>query len=201
MRSAVAPNSRRKTRDGILGVISAKRAEDFIVELVNLPTDFRDEEDERVLLSYRRIASHYPEFLRGDEEILKFSQKVHRLLYHWSCELKFVWGKNERDLDWVAFRMRDRYMRESNVLVHHESTLFGDIVIGGAPPITPFEAAIFYFQTQLAPRRQLCPHPMCPARYFFRTKKGQKFCSTKCADLARREAKRRWWNENLGKGA
>jgi hypothetical protein len=65
-------------------------------------------------------------------------------------------------------------------------------------PLTPFEAAMFYLQTKLIDKLRLCPNPRCPAPYFFATKKGQKFCSTVCAEPAQRESKRKWWNENRG---
>ena len=65
-------------------------------------------------------------------------------------------------------------------------------------PLTPFEAAMFYLQTHLADKIRRCPNATCPAPYFFAAKRAQKFCSTKCAEPAQRESKRRWWNENRG---
>jgi hypothetical protein len=65
--------------------------------------------------------------------------------------------------------------------------------------LTPFEAAMFHLQTRLTDKIRRCPNQTCPAPYFFAAKRAQKFCSTKCAEPAQREAKRRWWNENRGK--
>jgi hypothetical protein len=63
------------------------------------------------------------------------------------------------------------------------------------PRVCPFEAALYWLQSNQ--RLMLrCGGPMCAAPYFFRTEKGQKFCSPECADPARREAKLRWWNES-----
>jgi len=67
------------------------------------------------------------------------------------------------------------------------------------PKVTPFEAAMIYLQKALAGKTRHCPNETCPAPYFITTKKGQKFCSPECGDPVRREAKRRWWNENRGK--
>ena len=53
-------------------------------------------------------------------------------------------------------------------------------------PLTPFEAAMFHLQTRLTEKLRQCPNPMYPAPHFFVTKKGQKFCSAVCADVARR---------------
>jgi hypothetical protein len=77
------------------------------------------------------------------------------------------------------------------------------------PPICPFEAAIFWLQTQQKLMR-FCPNPLCwgshdprrvpPGPWFFRTRKSEKYCSSECGNPARREAKRLWWAENRGKG-
>lgn len=64
-----------------------------------------------------------------------------------------------------------------------------------APPLTQLEAAAFHLQKNLY-RALRCPNPECPAPFFFRRKKGQKFCSTACALPAQRASKLRWWKEN-----
>ena len=48
-------------------------------------------------------------------------------------------------------------------------------------------------------RVRYCLNPECKAPCFFVTKKGQEYCSDACAQLGKRRAKRRWWNENRGK--
>jgi hypothetical protein len=65
----------------------------------------------------------------------------------------------------------------------------------GPPPKTPFEDAAVRFQ-RIAVYARHCSNPECPAAYFFAKKKGQKYCSVKCAADGQREAKRRWWHEN-----
>jgi hypothetical protein len=67
------------------------------------------------------------------------------------------------------------------------------------PPVTPFEAAVFYFQTSIADLAKHCGNSECPAPYFIAIKKWQKYCSEKCAGPAARESKRRWWQENRAK--
>jgi hypothetical protein len=42
----------------------------------------------------------------------------------------------------------------------------------------------------------LCGNPGCCTPYYFVCKKGQRFCSEKCAGVGGREAKRRWWREH-----
>src|SRR5215510_14803451 len=67
------------------------------------------------------------------------------------------------------------------------------------PPaiITPGEAAIFHLRHN-RDRALHCPNPACPAPYFFRIKKGQKFCSRECAKPSQCESKRLWWASNRG---
>jgi hypothetical protein len=63
---------------------------------------------------------------------------------------------------------------------------------GEPPPLTPFEATMFYFRTTLANKAKHCGNATCPAPYFIAKKKGQQHCGEKCAASATREAKRRW---------
>jgi hypothetical protein len=63
------------------------------------------------------------------------------------------------------------------------------------PPQTPFEQAAFQFH-RVAARARHCNNFDCPAPYFFARRKGQKYCTPKCAGVGEREAKRRWWHEN-----
>jgi len=65
----------------------------------------------------------------------------------------------------------------------------------GPPPRTPFEDAAVRFH-RIAVCARHCSNPECPAPYFFAERKGQKYCSVKCAADGQREAKRRWWHEN-----
>lgn len=68
------------------------------------------------------------------------------------------------------------------------------------PPtvVLPVEAAIFYFRRN-HDRALRCPNPECAGPYFFRSKKGQKFCSPEGATPSRQESKRRWWANNPDK--
>ncbi len=65
----------------------------------------------------------------------------------------------------------------------------------GVPRVCPFEAAVYWLQNN---QRLMvyCEGPECAAPYFLRAEKGQTYCSTECANIARRAAKLKWWNEN-----
>lgn len=66
-----------------------------------------------------------------------------------------------------------------------------------------FDAALFYAQTKLAPKMQVCRAAInaqfnkalnnCSTPYFFREEKGQKYCSTDCSDPVRDAGQRNYW--------
>jgi hypothetical protein len=64
-----------------------------------------------------------------------------------------------------------------------------------APKLCPFEAAAYWLQVNQKLMVH-CEGPTCPAPFFFRSEKGQKFCSPECANHSRRQSKLAWWNEN-----
>ena len=58
------------------------------------------------------------------------------------------------------------------------------------PPPSPFEDALRYLERA---RTLVCQNPDCQAKYFFGTRRTQKYCSRACAEYGQRAAKRRWW--------
>jgi hypothetical protein len=76
-----------------------------------------------------------------------------------------------------------------------ETWAAGTDLLEDVPRLCPFEAAAYWLQVNQK-LMVYCGGPVCPAPYFFRTEKGQKYCSPECADPARREAKLKWWNDN-----
>lgn len=76
-----------------------------------------------------------------------------------------------------------------------EDCAAGTELLEDVPRICPFEAAVYWLQVNQK-LMVYCAGPMCAAPYFFRSEKGQRYCSPECADPARKEAKLKWWNEN-----
>jgi hypothetical protein len=67
------------------------------------------------------------------------------------------------------------------------------------PPINRFELAMNFLGQHLRDTAK-CHNEGCEVTpYYFRKKKGQKYCSDTCATVAQREYKRRWWSENRAK--
>jgi hypothetical protein len=189
MKSQSKRNSGRKVHGGVLGVMAPKEAERLLMDWVNLS----DSPDHRVL---KWISSRHPEvfgFIADDKDLEHLIGNVGRFL-------RLAWdARDARQRDWCIFTARQEY--ERGRLEAELGTDFGKGIgrelIPGLPELTPAEVAMFYL-SRITHRMQYCPNPGCAARYFLRTKKGQKFCSPECADSARKESKRRWWNENRG---
>lgn len=96
-------------------------------------------------------------------------------------------------------KLLERVSRDRGDNSHQRARLIeremGSDLLQYVPKICPFEAALYWLQVNQ--RLMLCcPGPNCAAPYFFRSEKGQKFCSQQCADDSRRETKLRWWNES-----
>jgi hypothetical protein len=124
--------------------------------------------------------------------------------------LRRVWNAREqRSREWYCFHLRQRfYVWESGAdfIRTHPGFPFGERWSERSsyldpPPVTPFEAAVFYLQTSIADRAKCCGGQDCPAPYFIALKRWQKYCSEACAGPANREAKRKWWHEHKGKGS
>ncbi|HXE90486.1 MAG TPA: hypothetical protein VNK82_05920 [Terriglobales bacterium] len=94
-----------------------------------------------------------------------------------------------------GIRLRDVEAERQRRKDLHEAFGFDSIPLPAtAPELAQAERVFFHF-TRLAPTAMHCANPECPAPYFFRRKKGQRYCSAKCSGPAKSAAKRRWWHE------
>ena len=152
--------------------------------------------------SVKRLTSHYPQvfnFIKDHERELDL------LVAEGQNWLRRAWI--ERDpvrRDWYLFIARYTYHNKRVALElaggfpdKVEATRFFSTMIPQLPEeITLLDAAIRYMQTRLSHRTLCCPHSECPARYFFRRRRGQKYCSVACERPSRKKQKRRYWNES-----
>jgi hypothetical protein len=179
--------SGRKRGSKILGVMTEAEAERLLLDWANLGEN-----------DLRRFRARHKDVIGALDDLA-----VCDLRY----ELRLVWNEQDkRRQDWYVFCLRDSFQyyevmhdikekREPpnpHRLAHR---------LAEPPGITPFEAAMFYFQTALTEKAKYCGGRDCPAPYFIAVKRWQKYCSEKCAALANGEAKRRWWHENKGKAS
>jgi hypothetical protein len=204
-------SSRKRARQ-ILGVITSTRAEQILKELANVPGQWWPLVEnpiayKRSEAALDRIRSLYSEAF---EDCPMIALMVLRDL------LRKAWtAPDERAAGWYLFRLRHLHS-ETLRRVRHVQTVKGKpepeiptvpgtedeakrtIEQSEPPPTTELEASAFYIQKNL--RRALyCPNPDCPAPYFFKSKKRQKFCSPECALPTLLASKRKWWNENRAK--
>lgn len=107
--------------------------------------------------------------------------------------------------EWYCYRLRDAHRQ---MIRHLEGwgevvkwggpktpARFTDYDLTDAPPPSPFEAVALWLQKNRS-SLMVCASPTCPAPYALRSEKAQKHCSPECADVARKAAKLRWWNES-----
>ena len=210
----VTSKSVRNRANQILGVISRENAEEFLTGWANLPGAWplRDEGKEMLTQHARSqtlLQTQYAKLLRdsGVTNVLMGDPEVTAIGHSWMREmLRRAWesSSNQREREWLCFRLRDTYAamvrkRDMSVEERLKEELATDVFWPRylAPPASPFEAALFYFQHQ-ASRTRRCANTECAMPYFFVTKKGQRYCSLTCAVPAQKENKRRWWELNRG---
>ena len=105
-----------------------------------------------------------------------------------------------------AFEEKDEYERDWYLLLaRHTNAVyqspFGER-LARKPGVIPFakdtvlDRAIFFVQHHLAKYMAVCERTHCKKRYYFRTRKGQKYCSAYCSETVNRAGKLRWYHES-----
>jgi hypothetical protein len=203
----------RREQHLVLGVLSVEEIERFLMECVNVPNpiDYPPNRAafDRWLRRWQRLFTFESEDQDGQWKTLPIPpEQLEQFAPVVRTTLRRVWEEQDaRQRHWYFYRLRDAHQQ---MILEIENPGFFEIksnpvqrltdqTLQAAPRLSPFEAAIYWLQNQATLLR--CPGRMCAAPYFFRTKKGQKFCSPECADPSRRAAKRLWWAENRGKSA
>ena len=208
--------SRQEKGHYILGVMTPKQIEVFLVDCVNLPNpiDYPENRHEfdRWLQRWQWMFTFRTEDQAAKLRILEIPpQELETFAPVARTTLRRLWQEQDlRQREWYLYRLRDIYHQLILTLENPDSFDYRsensnpikrltDRLLQDVPRVCPFEAAIFWLQANQS-RMLYCQNPMCETPYFFRTKKGQKFCSPECARPATKESKRRWWAENRGKG-
>jgi hypothetical protein len=152
--------------------MSAKRAEYLLLDLANMKATHGETLQEAL----RNFRHFYPDIFGNRDNVLDCAALFTQLLRH-------AWEA-------VDQRKRDWFLADLEALYHRTTNRWN-----GPPDIaTPMEALVYYFRRN-ARRALRCPNPDCEEPYFLASKKGQKFCSPKCARPAQLESKRRWWSK------
>jgi hypothetical protein len=206
-------NSSRKDGSKILGVMPKAEAERLLLAWANLPDvpTLRDAREIADPGGYRRLIERHPEVFghmaseqeRAASAVSERSITIDKLRI-WRDRLRLAWtAQDRRSREWHIFTLRFEYAREAALrnLPKQSSPEFDQklkSMLWDPPPITPLEAALFYFSAAIGDRARKCQATDCPAPFFVALKRWQKFCSPECALPAQREAKRKWWKDNRG---
>lgn len=153
-----------------------KRAQAFLVELLNLPP-LNLPLQPKDLPVLQRFARRLPEFCFAGTVPIAIREEIEN-----------------------AWRQPTTFDRESALLSALESSLFiysreSEAKSADAATWANIWAAIWHAQ-KFADLMRVCPNPECPAPYFVAGKRSQKYCSKACAAPAQRELKRTWWTEH-----
>jgi hypothetical protein len=212
--SDYAMSTSQKQVSKILGAVSAKRAESFVLDLANIPDS-----------AFRGDRGHLRKLISGYEEVFgpigsDLDPDTMMLISILRESLRKAWvSPDSRHRDWHLFTLRRDYQQHRVVIQNygsHENLLKtmkpsaladGDAAyaqkrmqdseaIDAVPPVDFIEAAVFHLQTSIAERAKYCRNSACTAHYFIAVKKWQKYCSEECAGPANRESKRQWWRDN-----
>jgi hypothetical protein len=185
--------------------ISSKRSASFLLELANLKHE---------PASVDRFLSKFPEFFpsrrfQREKQIDRLARagelKGHRenatpekmaranwfILEPLQIGLRTAWGNtDQRVREWKIFQLRQHFWMDTtrDASLHYDRD-------DEVPPPFAFEQAMVYFLRK-AELTKVCENDACPARYYFASRRSQKYCTDHCAAPAKRAAKLRWWNEN-----
>ena len=189
-------NSSNMARTQALAGISATEAQRFLTELANLRTE--QSAVERFKTHFEQMIPPWTwRFGRG-VDIPTRANPSRRSKDRGEQERERILGLRDR-LRWV-WEQEEVRSKEYGVLLicqelySHQDEAFAilDIPPGPPPSPSPFEAALLYL-LKAANLTRICGNSDCPARYFFASRRSQKYCSGNCALPAQQEYKRQWW--------
>jgi hypothetical protein len=188
----------------------AKKCKDFLQDWANLPNhggyprpsswDEGPWHD-----AANRLTSRYPEMFKF---VAKEERALDLVLGEGQRWLRMAWNEkgDPRKREWYLFLTRYTYHNKRVTIeladsfpgsdVKEKRRFFSHMIPGYK--MTLLDAAIHHVQTRLDHRMQCCPSLACPARYFFKRRKKQTYCSVACERSTRKSQRRRWWNENRG---
>jgi hypothetical protein len=192
-------NSKKQVRDVL--VLPRKKIEKFLLDFAHLRLGVV--EGQRMFRRHRDFfPPSFPEGSAIADEVRSLGGFKSPEFQEWSARssscaqipvftptLRKAWDEPDQRLrEWYIFLIRhDFHVTMDPARSNHP------------PPFSPFEQAMFYLQRNAA-RARHCANAECPAPYFFaKDNKPQKYCCSKCAGPAKREAKRKWWAENRAK--
>jgi hypothetical protein len=118
--------------------------------------------------------------------------------------LRLAWeARTDRERSWLLFTVRQEYVRGmlGTYAVLRRDGVGGRKVarqlIPLSPPKTPFDLAIHNVQRHFAHKMTVCRRGQdCDAPYFFRRRKGQKYCGTDCRAVVLKQRSDSWWSKN-----
>jgi hypothetical protein len=176
-----------KKGDEYSAVRFAERFEDMLADLPS-PTQWAQMFTPRFTqLTYdQAMLEHLRDDVKQQDKPVDNALELQRLTYL-SSFVQSLW--NEREPQEKKFKVLGLHQLLSR---HWDSTFLLASGLSGTGTHGPFAQVLLHL-LESTERTLVCPNPNCPARFFFRKKNRQRYCSPECAAVGQLEAKRKWW--------
>lgn len=163
----------------------------LLSDLANLPDQVGTARVQRFIRDYSDVFGFFADDTDGFLELLALLSKFLRLAWE---------ARTGRERSWLLFTVRQEYVR---AMVGRFAVLRRDGTGGRkvarqliplAPPKTAFDMAVHNVQKDFADKMTVCRRGReCDAPYFFRRRKGQKYCGTDCRAIVLKHRSDSWW--------
>jgi hypothetical protein len=142
----------------------------------------------------------------SEGELLKVRDEL-RLIWLKSCDLPKPPPNPKRAMKWLEKPFHrplqeeivEDWMRRATPLTL--SVRWGEEERRIVPPANSLLGILAFACVDLGGRFAYCWLEECKKPYFIAERSNERYCSKECREGARRETKRTWWRENLGKEA
>ena len=166
----------------------------LLLDLANLPNPVGSARLQRLLKDYPEVFGFIAHDTDGFLELLDILARFLRLAWE---------ARNHRERSWFLFTVRQEYVRGmlgTFAVLRRDGTGGRDAarkLIPLTPPRTAFDLAIHNVQAHFADRMTVCRRAKdCDAPYFFRRRKGQKYCGTDCRAIVLKQRSDSWWSKH-----
>ncbi len=166
----------------------------LLADIANLPNPVDSARARRLVNLYAEVFGFIAHDTTGLLELLDILSRFLRLAWE---------ARNGRERSWLLFTVRQEYVRGilgSLAVLRRDGTGGRQAArksIPLTPPKTAFDLAVHNVQAHFADRMTVCRRGKeCDAPYFFRRRKGQKYCGTDCRAIVLKRRCDSWWAKN-----
>lgn len=161
----------------------------------SFPAEVESREHELDLVLESQLKDAMPDIVNTQERTpAEIREVIHMYIWGLASQLRKIWDEpNLDDKSWYIDELRRWFYQRTEP---SRSAL----VPAPPPSRSGFQLALLYLKNN-ADRAQHCKNPECVEQpYYFTEHRNSRYCSLKCADWAKKEARRRYERKPKGKG-